>query len=599
MKSFLKMTLAVVVGILIVTFITMMISIGFLSSIAKPAGSAVTIPAEAVLKIDLSNTIIAEQGVEMNPMGIMQGMNPSIRTVGLLDAIRAIGAAASDPAIKMIYLKIDGNMTSLSCLEELRESINDFRMKSGKPVIAYTESPDTGGYYFGSAADKVYMTSYRGATTMLGGIGSQMVFLKDILDRLGVNVQLIRHGKYKSAGEMFVRDTPSGENLEQYQEMVDSMWDVIAGAIAGSRNISVDDLNAAIDGLKLNLPEDFLNENLADELLTREELKEKIATLMVAESFSKVNIVEFGDYIDALLPQSYRIRNQIAVIFADGEIVDGYQNREVAGDRFAAIISKVRSDSSVKAVVLRVNSPGGSVLASEKIKHELDLLKETKPVVASFGGYAASGGYWISNNCDKIFSDATTLTGSIGVFSMIPDFSRTLKNIAHVNIVSVSSNKHSDMYSLIRPLDRDESAYMLRSVEDIYDTFTSMVAEARGLDAGYVDSIAQGRVWTGSDAAANGLVDEIGTLEDAINYAAVCAGNPDLASWKVEGYPKPLTAVEEFVEMLYSSRSNEEKVFAGTALERTAGTLSRWSGKAARGKADIMFARLPFEIELR
>lgn len=598
MKTFLKMTLAVIVGVLAVTIISTAITFGIIGSIGSSVKSSAPIPAEAVLKIDLSNTIIAEQGVEMNPMALMQGQDINIRTVGLWDAVRAINAAASDPAVKMLYLKIDGNMSSLASLEELRAAVKNFSTTSSKPVIAYTESPSTGGYYFGCVADKVYMTSYRGATTMLTGIGSQMIFLKDILDRLGVNVQLIRHGKYKSAGEMFVKNAPSSENMEQNQEMVNSMWNVMAQAIADSRGISTDDLNAAIDGLKLNLPTDFLEEKLVDGLLTREELKERIAALAVATDFSKVHIVEFADYIDALAPQSYKVRNKIAVVYADGEIVDGAVNQQVAGDRFATIISKVRADSTVKAVVLRVNSPGGSVIASEKIKNELDLLKEVKPLVASYGNYAASGGYWISANCDKIYSDATTLTGSIGVFSMIPDLSRTMKSIAHVNVVSVTSNKHADMYSLMRPLDQSESAYMQRSVEDIYDTFTSIVAGGRGLEVKYVDSIAQGRVWTGSDAIGNGLVDEIGTLEDAIRYAAICAGEPELSSWRVEGYPKPLTAMEELMVMFNNTKTDEEKIFSGTILEDAAGTLSRWARGAAKGKADVMFARLPYEIEI-
>lgn len=593
------MTLAVIVGMLIVSIISIVVTFGLLGSIGSSTKSTAPIPSEAVLKIDLSNTVIAEQTAEMDPMSVLQGQDMTVRTVGLWDAVRAVNNAATDPAVKMLYLKIDGNLSSLSSLEELRAAVRNFRTTSGKPVIAYTESPSTGGYYFGSVADKVYMTSYRGATTMLTGVGSQMIFLKDILDKLGVNVQLIRHGKYKSAGEMFVRNAPSAENLEQYQEMVNSMWNVMAAAIAESRGIGVDELDAAIDGLKLNLPSDFLDAKLVDELLSREGLKEKIATMAVAESFDKVNIVEFADYIDALSPQSYKVHDKIAVIYADGEIVDGAQNQDVAGDRFAGVIAKVRADSSVKAVVLRVNSPGGSVLASEKIKNELDLLKSVKPLVASYGNYAASGGYWISNNCDKIYSDATTLTGSIGVFSMIPDFSKTLKNVAHVNIVSVSSNKHADMYSLMRPLDQAENAYMLRSVEDIYDTFTATVAQGRGLDVKYVDSIGQGRVWTGADATGNGLVDDIGTLEDAIHYAAVCAGNPELSAWRVEGYPKPLTAMEELMEMFSNTKSNEEKIFEGTVLEGVAKTMSRWAEDASKGKADVMFARLPYEIEFR
>ena len=599
MKNFLKTTLAVMVGLLIFSIISVVMTLGLVGSISEAGKSSEPITSDSVLKIDLSRIVIAEQSAEIDPLSMIQGGNTDISTIGLWDAVSAINKAATDPCIKMIYLKIDGNQTSLSALEELRTSIANFRSVSGKPVITYTEAPSTGGYYLGSVADKVYMTSCHGATTMLTGISSQMVFLKDILDRLGVNVQLIRHGKYKSAGEMFVRSAPSAENMQQNQEMIDSMWGIVAQSIAGSREISVESLNAAIDGLKLNLPEDFLSEGLVDDLLSREELQDKIATLAVKEDFKDVTMVNFADYVKTASTQSYKIHDKIAVIYADGEIVDGAAGKEVSGDRFASIISKVRADSSVKAVVLRVNSPGGSVLASEKIKGELDLLKAVKPLVASYGDYAASGGYWISNNCDKIFSDATTLTGSIGVFSMLPDFKGSLKNIAHINIVSVNSNKHGDMYSLMRPLDSAESAYMLRSVEDIYDKFTSTVSCGRGLEVKYVDSIAQGRVWTGADACGNGLVDEIGTLEDAILYAAVCGGNSDLSSWRVEAYPKPQSAIEELMAMLSDSSSKEEQIFEGTALEGIARTLRSWAKNATEGRADVMFARLPYEIQIR
>ena len=230
--------------------------------------------------------------------------------------------------------------------------------------------------------------------------------------------------------------------------------------------------------------------------------------------------------------------------------MDGSASSDVAGDRFARVIAKARADSSIKAVVLRVNSPGGSVLASEKIKHELDRLKEDKPLIASYGAYAASGGYWISNNCDKIYSDATTLTGSIGVFGVVPDFSKVAKNTLHVGVESVSSNKHADMYGLMRPFDKSEYAYMQTSIESIYDRFTATVSEGRSLPVETVDAIGQGRVWTGCDALDIHLVDEIGSLEQAILYAADCAGDPDIKSWRIEGYPRPQTQMEMIMSML-------------------------------------------------
>lgn len=598
MKNFLKMTLAVILGLLVVTILTTVITFGIIGAAASAGKSAPQVSKNSVLRIDLSNTLVSEQTLETNPFENLQsGMN--LKNIGIWDAVQAINNASSDPSISFIYLKSDGNVNSLAPLQELRKALSNFRA-GGKPVISYIESPGTGSYYIASVADKVYMSSYPGATTTVLGLGSQMIFVKDLLDKLGINVQLIRHGKYKSAGEMFVRNSPSEENMEQYQAMINSMWGTTAEEIAASREISTSELNSCIDELKLCLPEDFLECKLVDELLTKEELKDKLTTFAMAEDFKDVKFIELTDYYNARLANvPSKAHKKIAIIYANGEIVDGADNKEVAGDRFASIITKVRADSTVKAVVLRVNSPGGSVLASEKIRTELDLLKENKPLIASYGDYAASGGYWISANCDKIFSDAVTLTGSIGVFGMIPDFSKTMKDIAHVNVTSVTSNRHGDMFSLMRPFDKAEYDYMQRSIEDIYVRFTTIVSEARDLDWDYVDSIGQGRVWTGSDGLEKGLVDEIGTLEDAIHYAAVCAGDPELANWKVSAYPKPLSQMEMVLEMLGEKKSGDENVFAGTVLEDVAGAFVRWAKMSREGKADLVFARLPYDVDIR
>ena len=547
MKDFLKVTAAVICGFIIVTVIIFMLGFGFLGALLASDNSAPALPKSGVLSIDMSTFAIGEQTREGSAFPTLGGGNPS--TIGIWDAVQAINTAATDPAVKYIYLRTDGSMSGISAVEEFRAALERFRKTSGKAVVSYIESPTSGSYYLASVADKVYMTAHEGATTMINGVSSQMIFLGDLLDRLGVNVQLIRHGKYKSAGEMYTRSSASPENREQYQRMVDSMWEHLSQEICESREILPEQLDDAVDNLELNFPQDFVDCGLVDELLTAEELKEQLAVLAVEESYDDVKMIDFPDYVAARQPVS-KASKQIAVIYAEGSIVDGSGKSDVAGDRFASLIAKVRADSTVKAVVLRVNSPGGSVLASEKIKSELDLLKETKPLVASYGDYAASGGYWISTNCDRIFSDATTLTGSIGVFGMVPDFSRTASDVLHVNIETVSSNRHGDMYSGMRAFDQAEYDYMLASIESIYDRFTTIVSDARGLPVETVDAVGQGRVWTGSDAATIQLVDQIGTLEDAVTYAAAAAGDPMLANWKVSSYPKPMTQMEEIMSML-------------------------------------------------
>lgn len=558
MKDFVKMTLAVICGLVIMGVLLFVLGFGMLGALLAAGSSTPPLPKSGVLVMDMSKFVIGEQSQDSNPLASISG-GGDIQTIGIWDAVQAINSAAGDPTVKYIYLKTDGSMSGIASLEEIRKSLVKFRETSGKPVVSYIEAPSTGGYYLASMADKVYMTSHIGGTAPITGVSSQMVFLGDLLNRLGVNVQLVRHGKYKSAGEMYTKAKSSQENREQNQRVVDSMWDSLAESIAESRGISVEALDDAINNLKLNLPQDFVECGLVDELMTRNELEEKLAVLAVKDAFKDVSMIPFADYVANVVAPT-NAKRQIAIIYADGEIVDGSAKTAVAGDRFASVIARVRADSTIKAVVLRVNSPGGSVLASEKIKSELDLLQKDKPVVASYGEYAASGGYWISNGSNVIFSDATTLTGSIGVFGLIPDFSKTAKDVLHVGVESVSSHKHGDMFGLMRPFDQSEYAYMTRSIEGIYDRFISIVSDNRQLSREEVDGIAQGRVWTGADALPVKLVDEIGTLEDAVNYAASIAGDPDLGNWSVCGYPRPQTMLERIMSMVGGYGQSDEAV---------------------------------------
>ncbi|MDD7117819.1 MAG: signal peptide peptidase SppA [Bacteroidales bacterium] len=591
MKDFLKMTLAVLAGLFIAGILGFMLFFGFIGTLASLGSSTPAMPRSGVLFMDMSRISIAEQTQETDPMAMIQGQDISI--IGLWDAVKAIEKAASDPAVQCIYLKADGlSAGGIAPVEELRQALGAFRL-SGKPVVAYTENPGTGSYYLASVADKIYMGSYKGGSNMMVGVGTQMIFLKDLLDKLGVNVQLIRHGKFKSAGEMYIKSRPSEENLLQTREMVNSMWDGMAESICSSREISRGDLDGMIDNLKLNTPEDFLACRLVDELLTKEELKEKLAVLAKESKYEEVKFISLSDYVNINAQTVSKARRKIAIIFAEGEIIDGYDKQEVAGDRFAGIISSVRADSTVKAVVLRVASPGGSVVASEKIRTEIDLLRKVKPVIASYGNYAASGGYWISNSCDKIFSDKSTLTGSIGVFSMIPDLSGTAEKVFHVGVTNVGSSRHSDMYSLTRPLDAEETAYMQRSVDDIYEAFLENVSAGRGMDKAEIDEIAQGRVWTGSDALKIGLVDEIGTLADAVRYAAIAAGDTeaDLGTWEVAAYPKPMTTLDIILENLTGSRD----ALAGTPFESVGRAFRGWDATST-GK---VYARMPYIMEIK
>jgi len=593
MKEFVKMMLAVICAFIVMQLIGFFLLFVMMGSMIALGGGKTVLPREGVLDIDMEQFTLGEQTQDeaFSPSLSMLGVTAGGPTIGLWDAIQAIEAAAADPGIKYILLRADAASGGVSSLEELRAALAEFR-KSGKAVVAYTESPSASSYYLASVADKVYMTSYHGGNPQMTGLASQMTFLKDVLDKLGVNVQLIRHGKYKSAGEMYIKNAPSAENREQYQVMVNSLWSTISTRTAESRGFSVDAYNEMIDNLKLNFPEDFLANGLVDELLDHEGLVNKLCNLAQVEKVEDLHLVPLLDYVDAKVNR-LRGKENVAILFADGEIVEGKGYTDIASDRFVSEIDKIRKDNTIKSVVLRVNSPGGSVIASEKIRTALKLLMAEKPVVASYGNYAASGGYWISAGTQKIYSDATCLTGSIGVFSMIPEFSKTLGKVG-VNMVTIGSNKHSDMYSLMRPFDAEETANMQLYIEDIYERFVGLVAEGRSLETQQVDDMAQGRVWVGTDALGLGLVDEIGGLREAVNYAASLAGYVSKGDYHVVAYPATLTQTEQLFQM-FSSRREEPSILADTPFESF--------GKALKDLRDNKpaqaYARLPYDIDIR
>ena len=594
MKEFVKTMLAVICGYVvlrIIGFLFLLIMFG--SAVASGAGS---FPRNGVLDLDLSTFTLAEQ-TEENPMpsaGLASAMSGSfemVPTLGVRDVVEALKCAAQDPSVTYVLLRADGLSAGMAHVEELRKALGVFR-QSGKAVIAYTEGPSNGSYYLATAADKIYMGSQHGGDNMLLGIASQSLYLKDILDKVGVHVQLIRHGKYKSAGEMYIRNSASPENREQLQQLVNSIWKSYSGEMAAARGLSEADFNTLIDNLALNFPEDFLEHGLVDALVDHEQLLEKLCTLAQVPDMDQFHLVSFVDYTTAKV-KHFPGRNQVAVLHMDGEIVEGDDYQGIAADRFVQEIDKLRKDKNVKAVVLRVNSPGGSVSASVKIRRALDLLQKEKPLVASYGNYAASGGYWISNGCEHIFSDATTVTGSIGVFAMIPEFSAVTKKIG-VGVECVGSNKHSDMFSLMRPFDDKELSYMQASIEDIYDRFVGLVAASRNMEVPAVDAIAQGRVWTGADALEIGLVDAIGTTEDAIAYAAALAGYTSSDTYTVCDYPEPLPMFQQLL-MQFGSHQDEPTILSGTPFEALAPAVAALKAN----QPGVVYARLPYALEIR
>ena len=549
MKNFLKTTLAVIIGSLVAMAICTFLFFSVVGSLAALGESqTAVVPAKAILKIDFT-TPVTELGQE-DAMQAFQSFNfNSAKPLGILKAVKAIEMAATDPAIKFIYINPNEMNIGVASLEEVRNALANFR-KSGKAIISYADNFSQGGYYLASVSDKIYLNS--DGSGAIVGLGSTMMFFKDLLDKLGIEVQLIRHGKFKAAAEQFVADGISKENYEQNKEMIDSIWETWVTEIGESRNIDPEHLNALVDDLKLFSAESLKENGLVDDIVSRDQMQATLCNLFGASKDKDLKIISLDKYAEAVVKPNVKAKDKIAVIYADGEITMS-DPQGLSAKKFYPIIREVSQDSSIKAVVLRVNSPGGDAQAAEILNKELQLLRNNKPLIVSMGEYAASGGYWIAAKSEKIFADNTTITGSIGVFSMAMNYGTGLKKHLKVNTADIGSNKHSNMLNGINPLDAKEVAFMQGMVEDIYTKFTALVSEGRDLPVEYVDEVGQGRVWTGADALERRLADERGGILDALNYAAASA---NLNDYRIVEYPAAKTSMEQIMEMLQGAEAS-------------------------------------------
>ena len=513
-KIFLAALLAVVAGS-ILSFVIMMGLFSSVSAFMTP--KAVTVPETAILNIDFAESIVDLPS--SNPMDSFDIMSMTQESsISLYSALQALDAAATDERIKGIYINIKGTGgASNTTIEELREAISEFK-KSGKWVVAYGDRFTQGQYYLCSVADKVYIQP-EGSFEWIGN-AAQTMFYKGLIDKLGVDVQILRPTvcKYKSAVEPFFLTEMSPANRQQMQELVDGIWSVVTEAVSASRNISVEELNALADNLSVVLPSDALEHKLVDGLKYSDEINDLFKTEYGIE---KPELVSLGDYAATLTPDVSKIdAPKVAIVYAQGEVVDGEgPESQIYGYSVAKKIRRVAGDDDVKAVVLRVNSPGGSALAADIVWREVELMQQKKPVIVSMGDYAASGGYYISAPADAIVADKMTLTGSIGVFGMIPSFGGALKDKLGVTIDGVATNKYAGMGNGFAPLKQGEYQALMRSVDRVYERFTTLVAEGRNLPIEKVLELAEGRVWSGVEAQANGLADTNGGLKAAIAIA--------------------------------------------------------------------------------
>lgn len=583
MKNFFKIVLGTFVGSLIALTVGFFLMLGFIGSMASFSETKPVVPKSAILSIDFG-TRISEQSIDDPFSSINPLQGTSGKTQGIYSLIRSIDKAASDPAIKFIYMNLSSLNAGITHTEELRSALERFRT-SGKPVIAYADNFSQPAYYLSTVADKIYLSPT--GMLPLTGVSISTIFFKDLLDKLGVEVQLVRHGKFKAAAEQFISNKMSPENREQLQTYVNAVWSTWASQIASAREIPVEKINLLADDLSLSTAQDALEAGLVDELLYKDQLIEKLITLFGVEDEKDLKMITTTNYEKATHKVDFKEKNKVAIIYANGDIIMGKADNNIASDSFMEHISKVRKDSTIKAVVFRVNSPGGSAQSSDIIERELALLMENKPVVVSMGDYAASGGYWISAKANKIFTNNTTLTGSIGVFSMVPNFQKAMNKHLSVNAESVNSNKYSDLMSGYRPLESAESEFLRSAIEKIYTDFINLVAQGRNMTPEKVDEIAQGRVWAGKDALGIGLADQQGGLYDALLSAASMA---NLEGYRVVEYPVQKSAIDRLMEML-----SDSSVAAGNMADPL-GMLENAYQSLHKERGISHMARLPYNI---
>ncbi len=544
MKNFLSSLLATIIGILIMTIVVVLIFIGI---VASSTSKEIPDVKENSILVAKFNAPIADRSDE-NPFTKVFTGNPFIdKTMGLNHILRDLKKAQSDENIEGILLNLRNVPAGVTTLSEIREALLKFK-EDGKFIYAYADTYTQKSYYLATVADSIFMTPE--GMFLFSGLSAEATFYKNALDKVGIEMQVIKHGSYKSAAESFTRTDLSQENREQIEGYVGSIWEKMVQDISNSRDIPVDSLNQYADEM-ISIDSDKLVETgMIDGLIYYDE--------MIAFLKGKMGVKEDDD-IDAIGLDRYKnvpnkvkkefSRDKIAVIYAMGLVIDGNAGEGYIGsERIAKAIRKARRDKSVKAIVFRVNSGGGSVVASDVIYREVKLASEAKPFVASMGNVAASGGYYIVAPADTIVASPSTVTGSIGVIFSMPNMKELMNDKLGITTDVVKTNRHADMYTIFDPLDTDERVLIQKSVDDSYNNFVGLVADNRGKSFDEIDAIAGGRVWSGSDALDLGLIDMFGGLEKSIEVAAGMAG---LENYRVQSLPKledPLTLImKEFM----------------------------------------------------
>ena len=588
MKDFLKFTLATVTGIVISSVVLFFISILVVFSMVSSSESETQVRKNSVMMLDLNGTL-AERSQE-NPLDLI--MKDDYKTYGLDDILSSIKKAKENEDIKGIYIQATSLGAGFASLEEIRNALKDFK-ESGKFVVAYGDAYTQGLYYLSSVADKVLLNPQ--GMLEWRGLAATPMFFKDLLEKVGVEMQVFKVGTYKSAVEPFISTEMSAANREQINVYLSSIWGQITSAVAESRNLSVEALNKEADRMLMFYPaEESVKNGLVDTLIYKNDVRDYLKNLAGIDKDDNMPVLGIQDMINVKknVPRD-KSGNVIAVYYAYGEIDGGSSastDEGINSEKVIKDLRKLKDNENVKAVVLRVNSPGGSAYGSEQIWYAVNQLKKEKPVIVSMGDYAASGGYYISCNADTIVAEPTTLTGSIGIFGMMPN-AKGLTEKLGVNFDVVKTNPYADFGNLTRPMNDGEKGLMQMYVNNGYELFLTRCSNGRGISMEELDKIAQGRVWTGSTAKELGLVDELGGLDKALEIAIAKAG---VDAYTVMSYPKK----EGFLESLMNT--NPGNYIKGRMLNSKMSDMYRqFSIIENFDKIDRIQARVPFELNIQ
>lgn len=590
MKDFIKYTFATVVGLFLTMAFFTIISIISLAGMIATEGMTSPIKKKSILSLNISGSI--NERNEPNPLAILMGEKNE--GLSLEDALTALKKAATNKNIEGVYMRAGGTTASPAMAQELRQALVEFK-KSGKWIIAYGEGYGKTDYYLSSVADTILLNPE--GSVDFSGLSTQVMFFKDVLDKVGVKMQVFKVGTYKSAVEPFIATEMSPANREQVTSYLSSIWDNMVDDVAQSRGLEASALNAMADSLTMLTPaEDIVKAGLVDKLCYIDEVKALLRAKCGLDDddddlkFASVSDVAKSEALDD------KVDDEVAVYYAYGEIVQSAasmgmsQTHQIVGDQMVKDLQGLREDDDIKAVVIRVNSPGGSAFASEQIWREVELLKEKKPVVVSMGGMAASGGYYISCAANRIFAEPTTLTGSIGIFGLIPDVSELMTEKIGLKFDVVKTNEMADMGTMARPFNDAERAQLQKMIERGYDTFTKRVANGRGISQDSVKMIAEGRVWTGEQGLKIGLVDELGNLDAAVSHAAKLA---KADKYRTVGYPAPANPFEQML-------NQKKNGYLESHLHDMLGeNYTAYSMLRDIRKQDYMQARMPYELNIR